>query len=73
MDDAVHALLVLSGAAFSLMVCGAALTFGIASVCRGMKLAPINTTITINHYGESEHPAFTPANPTEDVKDDTHG
>jgi hypothetical protein len=52
MDNAFQAFLVLIGAAFSLMVCGAALTFGVATVCRWMAWAPVNTTININNYRE---------------------
>lgn len=41
MDDAIHALLVLAGAAFSIMVCGASLTFGIICTCRMMGWVPV--------------------------------
>lgn len=50
MDDSLHAIFVLAGLAFSTMVCGAALTFGIASVCRWMNWAPVNTTVIINYH-----------------------
>lgn len=52
MSDAIQALSVLIGVAFSLMVCGGALTFGVATICRWMAWAPINTTININNYRE---------------------
>jgi hypothetical protein len=54
MSDAIHAILILTGAAFSMMVCGAALTFGVGSVCRWMKWAPINMTVNINNYGDDQ-------------------
>jgi len=46
-----HAILVLAGAAFAAMVCGGALAFGVATVCRWMEWAPVNTTINIYNNG----------------------
>ncbi len=53
MADSIHTFLVLAGAAFSLMVCAGAITFGVASVSRWMNWAPINTTINIHNYREA--------------------
>lgn len=51
MAETAHALLVLIGAAFASMVCGGALAFGIATVCRWMEWAPVNTTVNIYNNG----------------------
>lgn len=59
MTNPIEAFLVLVGVAFSLMVCGGALTFGVATVCRWMVWAPINTTININNYREVDDSAVT--------------
>jgi hypothetical protein len=53
MSDAFHAFFVLAGACFAAMCIGGSFAFGVASVCRWMKWAPLNTTINVNNYGEA--------------------
>jgi hypothetical protein len=50
MTDMFHAMFVLIGACFAACTIGASFIFGVATVCRWMSWAPINTTININNY-----------------------
>ncbi len=50
MGDSVNALCILAGACFAMMAIGASFTFGIATVCRRMKWAPINIIVNLNDY-----------------------
>ena len=45
----VEAFLALAGVAFSLMVCGSALTFGIIMTCRWMEWVPIICVTYVNN------------------------
>lgn len=47
MSESLNALWVLIGAAFALMICGGAFALGVASVCRWMRWAPVNTTVNV--------------------------
>jgi hypothetical protein len=52
MNETIHALSVLFGACFVVMAIGGSLMFGIASVCRWMKWAPLNITVNVNSYAK---------------------
>lgn len=59
MSDPIQAILVLAGACFVAMSIGGSFVFGVASVCRWMKWAPVNTTVNIYNLpqeaGEARH------------------
>jgi hypothetical protein len=54
MEEALHALLVLAGAAFAVMVCGSALTFGIIATCRMMAWVPIIPVTYVTVQGSNQ-------------------
>jgi hypothetical protein len=49
MTDTVQAVLTLAGACFVAMSIGGSFVFGIATVCRWMQWAPVNTVVNIYH------------------------
>jgi hypothetical protein len=57
MSESIHAILVLAGVCFAAATIGGSFIFGVATVCRWLKWAPIKSTININNYGEPiRHP-----------------
>lgn len=54
MSDPMQAILVLAGACFAATAIGGSFIFGVATVCRWMKWAPINTVINIYNHEPAE-------------------
>jgi hypothetical protein len=52
MTDPVQAILMLAGICFAAMAIGGSFVFGVATVCRWMAWAPVNTSIDV-HYHEA--------------------
>jgi hypothetical protein len=54
MANPVEAILILTGACFSVGALGASFTLGIALVCRWMAWAPVNTVVNIYYEGQAD-------------------
>jgi len=54
MDNSIQAIFVLVGAAFSAMVVGGSLIFGIATVCRWIGWAPVNLNVHIHNHFDAQ-------------------
>lgn len=50
MTDFPRIVLALVGISFSAVLIGGSFAFGVATVCRWMKWAPVNTIINVNDY-----------------------
>lgn len=53
MSDPVQAILVLTGICFAAMAIGGSFVFGVATVCRWMEWAPVNTRIDVHYHERS--------------------